>query len=88
MYTVTSRDRSQKREINLLRDTITAAKSSMGIVLDQYDAIHEDINEWFQPPKSEVDKTVKAEVDKVQPAPVEHSKILAISKGGLHIHFN
>jgi len=35
---------AQKWEINLLRDTITAAKSDIGISLDQYDAIHEDVN--------------------------------------------
>ena len=55
---------TQKREINVLRDMITATPSNMGIVLDQSDVIHEDVNErWVQPPKVEVDKNVIAEVD-------------------------
>ena len=36
---------AQKHEINLLRDTITAATSNMSIPLVQSDAIHEDVNE-------------------------------------------
>ena len=80
---------SQKREINVLRDIITATKLSMGIVLYQSNTIHEDINEqWCQPPKAEVDKTVKAEIVKVQLAPAGYAAKLAISKGGLYIHLH
>ena len=40
----------------------------MGIVLDQSNVIHEDVNEqWGQPPKVEVDKHVIAEVDQRLP---------------------
>ena len=63
---------AQKREINLLRYTITAAKSNFDITLDQSDVIYKDINEWWgQPPKNEVDENVKAEVDQGQSGQVE-----------------
>ena len=55
---------AQTREINLLRDIITAATSNMGIALDQSDTIHEDVNErWGQPPKVEVNENIMTEVD-------------------------
>ena len=47
-----------------MRDMINAAKSNMGITLDQSDTIHKDFNErWGKPPKVEVDKNVRTEVD-------------------------
>ena len=80
---------AQKREINLLQDTITAVKSNMGIVLDQSDTTYNDVNErWAQPLKVEVDENVKAKVDQGQPGQVEQSAKIAMSKGGLHIHLH
>ena len=62
---------AQKREISLLRDTITVAKLTMSIVLDQYDEIYEDVNEqWGQPPKADIKENLKAEVDQGQPGQV------------------
>ena len=61
----------------------------MGIALDQSDTIHEDIHEkWCQHLKAEVDETVKAEVVKVEPAPVRYAEKLVISERELYIYLH